>query len=232
MSTLGRRIPTTWEHVEKYPLTLSTAPDKPVPVTIGVNWYNAFDNPAKDADGKWWAGKDPNNLGTIRGGHCVAIPHNYKRDTLRMWKTFDQGSEGACVGFGSSRMMTLLNNRRMYDPFWLWGEAKEIDEWTETKRGDNNGTSVRAAMDVLRTVGHKRLKAKNPTLADGIDANRWATNIDDLFSVLQNKEYEQLAAIPFMNSWGETYPHIVWVPCETWQRLLTEDGEATMITDK
>src|SRR5437763_9432675 len=71
-------------------------------------------------------------------------------------KRYDQGSEGACVGFASSWMMSILN-RRLYDAPWLWNQAKAIDDWPDTNPGDDNGTSVRAAMDVLRTLGHVRI---------------------------------------------------------------------------
>jgi hypothetical protein len=128
-------------------------------------------------------------------------------------------------------MMSLLN-RVKYDPTWLWNQAKIVDEWPETNPGDDEGTSVRAAMDVLRTQGPLRPKAKAPKLQDGIDANSWATKIDDLFPVLQNPVYKNLGAIPFLNSWGKDYPHVVWMPAETWERLLTEDGEFTMVVDR
>jgi hypothetical protein len=229
MKTLGRRIPSDFDHVEKYPLKASMLTVMPaVPVCCGVNWYTAFDTPVKDKDGKWWI--KTKNLGRIRGGHCVCMPPEM-REPYTWYSFYNQGAEGACVGFGSSRMMSLLNRER-YDARWLWNEAKKIDEWPDTNPGDDNGTSVRAAMDILRTLGHKTFGSLTPLAKNGISANRWATNIDDLFSVLQNDTYKKYGAIPFYNSWGVSYPHKVWVPCETWQRLLNEDGEATMITDK
>jgi hypothetical protein len=225
---LDRFVPTDFDHVSKYPLRLD-AVTKPSPVTVGVNWYSNFDNPVQDANGLWWVGKG--NLGSIRGGHCVCMPHDYKKD-LKAWITwYNQVNEGKCVGEGSSRTMTLLN-RKMYDPTWLWNEAKKVDEFPDTNPGDDNGTTVRAAMDVLRTLGHVRKRTTKPNLADGILANRWATNIDDLFSVMQNDKYKKLAAIPFINSWGEDYPHITWMPCETWDRLMKEQGEFAIITDR
>jgi hypothetical protein len=225
--SLGRKVPKDMNHVAKYPLTLTSMPVLPVPVCVGVNWYTAFDRPVKDKDGKWWV--KSKNLGSIRGGHCVCMPH-VDTEPYSWYSFYNQGAEGACVGFGSSRMMSILNKER-YDARWLWDRAKEIDEWPETNPGDNEGTSVRAAMDVLRTIGHKTIKGK-PDPKNGISANRWATNIDDLFSVLQNETYKKIGAIPFFNSWGTDYPRKVWMPCETWQRLLNEEGEATMVTDK
>ncbi|MCR4443198.1 MAG: hypothetical protein QHH10_12970 [Peptococcaceae bacterium] len=99
---------------------------------------------------------------------------------------YDQKSEGACVGFASSWMMSILN-RRFYDARWLWSRAKEVDEWPETNPGDNNGTSVRAAMDVLRTTGHVRILrsvCKPPSLEEGIAENRWARTVDEVRTVI------------------------------------------------
>jgi hypothetical protein len=229
MKKLGRLIPTTWEHVEKYPLRREMiAAINPAPVTVGVNWYSAFDKPVKQSNGQWWI--KTNNLGSIRGGHCVCMPH-IDSEPYSYYTFYDQGNEGACVGYGSSRMMGLLNRMR-YDAPWLWDRAKEVDEWADTNPGDNNGTSVRAAMDILRTIGHIQWGKDKPDPQYGIAANRWATNVDDLFSVLQNESYKKVGAIPFFNSWGKYYPRKVWVPCETWQRLLNEEGEATMVVDR
>ena len=55
---LGRRPPSDWTHVDKYPLTAATAPSKPSPVVIGVNWYTEFDNPQKDEQGHYWIARD------------------------------------------------------------------------------------------------------------------------------------------------------------------------------
>jgi hypothetical protein len=241
---LGRKAPSDFDHVAKYPLTARMAVTmKPQPVIVGANWYDAFDNPVKDKDGKYWVGKNPKSLGGIRGGHCVCMPHLTTSDTYGWYDFYNQGNEGACVGFGTSRAMSLLNRKR-YNARWLWDLAKLNDEFADTMPGDDNGTTVRAAMDVLRGKGHVPWKTSMASLtwqkrdqlaaieADGVLANRWATNIDDLFSVLENDTYKKLGAIPFLNSWGRTYPHITWVPCETWDRLLKEDGEMTMMTDK
>ena len=55
-------------------------------------------------------------------------------------------------------MMSLLNRKR-YDARWLWDWAKSTDEWPETNPGDDQGTSVRAACEILRARGHVPWKA-------------------------------------------------------------------------
>jgi hypothetical protein len=240
---LGRKIPTDFTHVEKYPLRAAQlAVMKPQPVVVGINWYSDFDSPVKKGR-MYWVGLNAKKLGYVRGGHCVCMPHLTTADATGWQLFYNQGEEGACVGFGSSRAMSLLN-RKQFNPWWLWDLAKTVDEWAETNAGDGEGTSVRAAMDILRTLGHvpwaKEMKdlawqerdKLTALAAEGISENRWALKIDDLFSVLQNEAYKKRGAIPFLNSWGLSYPHVTWMPCETWDRLMQEQGEFTMITDK
>jgi hypothetical protein len=127
--------------------------------------------------------------------------------------------------------MTLLNRRR-YDARWLYHEAQKIDEWPGEAY---EGTSVRAGMDILRTVGHARIRGRNalaPDPAEGISENRWATSVDEVRTCLQSPYHDRVGAVPILNSWGRDYPRTVWMPYETLARLLAEDGEATIITDK
>ena len=95
---------------------------------------------------------------------------------------YDQQREGACVGFASSWMVSILNHR-LYNARWLWNRAKAIDEYPQTNPGDNNGTSVRAAMDVLRDEGHIRVVhgQDRPISPDeGVAENRWARTVDEI----------------------------------------------------
>lgn len=94
---------------------------------------------------------------------------------------YDQGQEGACVGFGESIMMSILN-RKLYDALWLYREAQIIDEYTDTPPA--GGTSLRAGFDILRDKGHRQLwggQSKPPKLDEGIvDVNRWLTTVDEV----------------------------------------------------
>ena len=226
---LGRRKPTNWVHTARYPLTAATVPTTPVPVVLGALWYSNFDRPTVGSDGRWWIGRG--DLGHIRGGHAVCLKPQSLRDSVAWWQWFNQGQEGACVGFAASRAMTLLNRKR-YDARWLYREAQRVDEWPGE---DYSGTSVRAAMDVLRRVGHAptyRGVTRPVDAAEGITENRWATSVDEVLTCLQSPAYATIGAVPVLNSWGTSFPHIVWLPLETLDRLLREDGEATIFTDR
>lgn len=245
---LGRRIPRDWEHYDKYPLTASLLSEitRPRPVVIGINWYTNFDHPQKDSGGNYWIGRG--NLGTIRGGHCVCLKERKAPRGPNEYAFYDQGTEGACVGFGTSTMMSHFNHK-LYWARWLWDRAKEVDEWPETGPGDNEGTSVRAALDIVRTKGHI---VYDPTLhdalnhdgvsgeaylrsgftatyAEGIAANRWIRSMDDCLEVLG---YQGLDYVDVMNSWGTFYPSLVRLPVTTLERLWKEDGEIGVPTDR
>lgn len=242
MSALGRRAPETWEHVEKYPLRELALPVPPATeLSLGLPWW---------------------------------------------WKQHDQGAEGSCVGFGTSAMMSVTNHLQRlratgqnltyrYECRWLYTEAQLVDEWDETP--PEEGTSVKAACQILQTKGHRRVQngvVGDVNLAHGISAYRWATNVDEIRAaifaglavsvgvnwysnfdspVLYNNERwvgrsglgfvrgghdvcfyrmsDRRQAFMLMNSWGSAYPP-VWLPYGVMQRLLDEDGEAVVITDR
>ena len=247
---LGRRVPTDFEHVSEYPLRTLIA--------------------------------DPS--------HPLTVPPPATEKSLGLpvyWNLWDQGSEGACVGFGSSAMMGITNTRQIrrdtggtttvrFAPRWLYQKAQEIDEWSDTPPGE--GTSVRAACDVLRGEGHSRVRYGKilPVEAKwGIDANRWATTIDEIraaiyadlavsigvnwYRSMDNSGIEirngerwissiggglrgghcvclfrmsdKRQGFRLMNSWGKDYPP-VWIGYDSMQRLLDEEGEAAVITDR
>lgn len=233
---LGRRPPTDDRHLQRYSLTPGTVPDKPTPVVLGIWWYAAFDTPTEltvNGRKQYWIGLG-DNWGGIRGGHAICVKPDALVDTGGWWSFYDQGREGACVGFAASRMMSLLNRKR-YDARWLYHEAQEIDEWPGE---DYDGTSVRAGMDVLRLSGHRRklgpfTLSTNPD--HGIVENRWATNVDDVLACLHN--LPERGDIVLLNSWGKLhgkdgYAHHVHLPLEALDRLLRENGEATVVVDK
>jgi hypothetical protein len=94
---------------------------------------------------------------------------------------YDQGAEGACVGFGESIMMSILN-RKLYDALWLYREAQLVDEWSDTP--PEEGTSLSAGFDILRDKGHRRLwggGSRPPEMDEGIvGVNRWLTTVDEI----------------------------------------------------
>lgn len=226
---LGRRVPTDFEHVKKYPLKAVSLEAALGPAVWGINWYEDFERPVRDSNGEYWIGRD-GDLGEILGGHAIAQPYLGARDLEQWYLGYDQGSQPHCVGYSLSRAMSWLN-RRFYDASWLYYEAQKVDEWDGE---DYEGTSVRGGCRILNTVGHRRIyngETLNASLQHGIAAYRWITNVDDVLNVVGGIQKER-GAITWRNSWGDYYPHKVWLPAETAQRLLDEDGELAVFTDR
>ncbi len=204
----------------------------------------------------------------------------------------DQGQEGACVGFGTSMMLSILHEQACrrrgdrtpyirYNPWWLWDRAKLADEWPETNPGDSNGTTVNAACTVISTIGHVLWVDENdpksfgePDQGYGITTVRWAQTVDEVRTAINAEiptsvginwyhnfetpqfvdgEYwigvgdlgivrgghctcfygasDKRQAFRMKNSWGPDYPE-VWMSYETFDRLLREGGEVSLVTDR
>ena len=251
---LGRRAPSDDEHVLNYPFAAAT------PETVE---------------------------------RVLKLPHWHRSHI--------QAQTSSCVGHASVMERAIANTAqnireqlarpwtRRYDPMSLWESAKAIDEWPDTNPGDNEGTSVRAAYDVLRTTGPRRVRTmrlsstgipkpvglKEPVVADGIVANRWARTVDEIRAAIARgnavtigtawysgmsvpekvgRDYwiardvqrlgrmegghatclygasDRRQAFRLKNNW-DAWP-LVWLPYSFMDRLLREDGEAVLVTDR
>jgi hypothetical protein len=160
----------------------------------------------------------------------------------RIWRI---GAPGRSLGAvrGGHAVCALPIHR---EDFWSWFyiEAKKVDEWSGE---DYDGTSVRAAMDVLREKGHRRVRGTKTYPEDsshGIQENRWTRSVDEVIACLKNPVVERRYAIPIANSWGNDgrrvgtswvgsgYPHIVYLDLDVLARLLANWGDATVVTDR
>jgi hypothetical protein len=233
-------------HRELYPML---APSRvwdapaPVPVVLGIPWYEAFYADQlierKDRFGRpeWWIREG--DLGREVGGHAIACEPNTpkRRDTTEWWQFYDQGMEGACVGFAWSRCMSLLNRTRYAArPFYL--EVQRGDPWPggayEGADPFYEGTSTRHGGDVLRTRGHMRQRGQRVGAWDagqGIEAVRWATSVEQVMAALGRSGE---GGPVLLNSWGRRgYPHRVRMPESVLHRVVVvERGEAAIPTDR
>ncbi len=85
---------------------------------------------------------------------------------------------------------------------------------------------------VLRELGHRRVfrgKTTGAVVDEGISENRWARRVEDVLQALGTPERDY---VTLLNSWGKEYPHLVRMPAEVLDRLLREDGEAGLVTDR
>jgi len=224
---LGWRPPVDRTHETTYAMRTIGVPSLPTPVVIGIPWYTNFDRPQRDPAlmDVYWIGRG--DLGSVRGGHCVCLRPPSRAEIVGTWQHYNQNSEGACVGFGSSRAAGIMN-RRLYDGFALYHEAQKRDPWP----GENySGTSVNAGMQTLRQVGAWPIKngaVTGPVLKDGIMSYSWAANADEVAKALHSTE----GFVRILNSWGRGYPYEVRMSLETLDFLLGLEGEAAIPIDR
>ena len=136
---------------------------------------------------------------------------------------------------------SILNKDR-YAARWLWDQGKIRDQWLETNPRDNQGTSVRAAAEALVAAGHvpwvdsyadddfHEREQYTPVLETGIKAFLLAKSVDD--AVLATPRSDKCGAVPILNSWGSGLPHRVWLPDAVLERLMKEEGEIAIPTDR
>jgi hypothetical protein len=246
-SRLGRIASDTTTHLEKFPLTADTMPTKPSSMTFGVNWYEICDNPRLvriKGVHRYVIGDTP--IGRLRGGHAICGRHWELTDLSAWWKYYNQQREGRCVEFAKLRMMSHINRVR-YDitSRWHYHTDQHADEWPGCYLGHNGsayeGTSVRAGLEGLRINGAipanrggspiTMEEAKNKVSdAEGISTYRWAKNWNDVRVALNVPDY--LPGVPINNSWGINYPKEVILLDSLGERLLREDGEFGIVTDR
>lgn len=244
---LDRLIPANFDHLDNYPLTAATVPVDKTAMVMGVNWYSNFDRPTELKIGrKTWKVIGQGPLGNVRGGHATCLRPWDVRDLLGWWIYYNQGKEGRCVEFATLRAMTL-HNRRRYDitSRWHYHQMQMIDYWAGGSYPGASpvyeGTSVDAGLNVMRKFGAIPAFYKGAQVPveqaeslvrpqEGIEAFRWAQSWDMVRAALGVPD--SLPGVPMLNSWGRGYPREVLLLDEAGARLLHEDGEFGMITDR
>jgi len=223
---LGWREPEKRDYETVYALDTFGALEQPSPVVIGIKWHDAFDRPVKDSDGSWWVGRG--ELGGARGGHCVCLKPPSMTDLPGAWQHYNQGREGACVGFGVSRAATLFNKPELFNGFSLYHKAQKRDEWP----GESySGTSVEAGLNTLRLDGAWTVRAgvtRGPVKVFGIRSFGWVKDGDGVLKAMQSR----LDYVEFLNSWGMGYPNVVRMPVSVLDVLLQQGGEAGVPVDR
>lgn len=245
LQPLGRKTPPDWGHVEKYPLkALAEASPQCQPVPLGCNWYTSFDTPIEKPDGFHLPDVSKGEqLGTVRGGHCVCLAPMgslSRVEVKQYWSFYNQGQEGACEGFAHSKALSISrlmagDGSATFDGFWLYDMARKA----EGTYPEGEGTTNRSVCGVLRELGTRTQLTATAThdqshdgpvsTSLGISTYRWATTAAEVCNVLGRPE---APSVPLLNSWGTNYPIVVWLPVPTLARLLAEEGEASVFTDR
>jgi hypothetical protein len=180
---------------------------------------------------------------------------------FRSGLVLDQGATSSCVGHAWRQFLSSapLMTKAGPDAFKIWNDAKAIDEWTDTNPGDEEGTSVRAGVKVLQSLGHIASYVWAFSAGDCRDfilggfgplvfGTWWYGSMFDpdpagfvtiSGSPIGGHAYfvvgysTQRDAFRCVNSWGREWGQSgrFWLPFDLAHRLIQEDGEACAATE-
>lgn len=253
---LGRLIPDTFEHVEKYPLRSI------MPETVGrVNRLLKLPN--------WHWFHDQGREGSCVG-HAVAME--------RATTNTNQNILARVLGLKTRWYdpIDVWNEAKKIDQ---WSDTNPGDDnGTSVHAGYDVARNLGLARVKSMTLGNdgvpRPVGATPRSLSEGVSANRWATTVDQMRTAISKRlpvtigvnwyanfgdpvmigdQYwigrgrlgqitgghavcisgasDDRQAFRLKNSWGREYP-LVWLPYAIMQRLLDEDGEAALVTDR
>jgi hypothetical protein len=259
---LGRRVPSDFEHVEKYPFG-AVAPQT-VQVVEHVlllpTWHWTHDQGMEGSCVPHGGSMERSITNTAQNKLLRIFRGGRRYDPLWAWDEAKKIDEWADTNPGDDNGTSV---RAFYDVMRLQGH----------RRITSNGITVSNGKPVLT----KPSALPNPS--EGVLTNRWARTVDEMRTALadgipvaigvnwyhafdtpqpypsRKSEWwiaynapdlgqirgghcvciygasDKRQAFRVKNSWGRDYP-LVWLPYSVMQRLLDEDGEAALVTDR
>lgn len=222
--TFDWRPPHNRDHEQRYNVALLEQ-QTAGPVVIGMPWYEAFDEPILDKERGWFLPDDLDSLGQIRGGHAVCVRPPFMREPSDAYTYYNQGMEGACVGFAVSRAATF-QHRVLFAGRPLYLQAQKIDDWP----GENySGTSVMAGMRVLAEQGPYKATPENTrrTYRGPVKKYRavsylWANSVEQVHNLALASDEP---FIRIVNSWGASYPYEVRMSDKLLAHIIEKGAE-------
>lgn len=255
-SRLGRLVPDSFDHVEKYPFSAIAPPTVTTVESVLKlpGWHWDHDQGAE--------------------GSCVGHGVGMERAVTNTAQNITSNIPGLKTRWYDP--IDIWNQAKMIDE---WSDTNPGDD---NGTSVHAGYDVCRTQGVRR-VSKMVLSSENVPepvgeqardLADGVSANRWATTVDEMRtglaaglpiaigvnwysnfdspSVVDNDYWigkgrigtirgghclclygasDKRQAFRVKNSWGRNYP-LVWLPYSVMTRLLKEQGEAALVTDR
>lgn len=223
---LGRRPPTDWRHVEKYPLRIAAAevaerilklpayrsfyvqPDGSC-VGFSSSWMMSILNRRRYA-AHWlyeqaqlideWGDTPPEEGTSVRAGMDILRTRGH-----RVVKRGAIGPESVSEGISTNR----------------W--AASVDD---VRSCIADGTPVTLGVNWYSNFDHPVRKRDGYWIGEGALGSIRGGHAICAFGVSDRRQ-----AVRLVNSWGTGYP-LVWVGYATLGRLINEDGEVTVVTDR
>lgn len=233
---LGRRIPTDWEHVEKYPVRRLAAFAETVETV----------NKSLDLGPKSWRifydqGVEGSCCG-FAGSWMMSIRNRRRYDARWLYREAQNiddwddtpPEEGTSVRAVCDVLRDKGHRRvratKVYET--VLAEGIEANRWAttvdEVRTAIANENPVTFGINWYANFDRPQWDAKT---------RRWWIGKGDLgrlrggHGICGFAARDKYDALGLVNNWGLDYP-VVWMPYETIQRIMNEDGEACLITDR
>lgn len=224
---LGRLVPPTFEHVEKYPAlrfaATPTTAEWRLDVPLYHSWYDQQREGACVAFGWSWES-------SIKNRRKYDAPWLYQQCKARDGQP---NEEGTYLYLGGD-VLRELGHRRVYrqteyDP----DLAEGIDRFEWARSVDEVRSALAGAVPVVLGINwysnfDRPVKQANIyRIGDG--------NLGSIrggHAICATGVSDKRQAIRLVNSWGLDYPKAVWLPYTVLERLLQEDGEAAVAVDR
>lgn len=228
---LGRRVPTDWKHVEKYPLRRMLTEMVPVVErTLRLPRYERYYDQGKEGA-----------CGGYSGSWMMSILNLVRYDPRWLYlqaQLIDEWDDTP-PGEGTSVRAVLDILREVGHIPIIRGKraaGPSLNEGIEQNRWAVNVDEVRTAIHNKAPV----LLGVNWYADFGtpvLHRNEWwigrghLGRISGGHAICGYKASDRRQALGLVNTWGRKYPK-VWIPYSTVERLLREDGEAGIVTDR
>lgn len=227
---LGRRTPTDWQHVEKYPM-------RAVMRSSVATVNNTLKLPG------WHWSHDQGHEGSCIGhgsSMMMSLLNGRRYNPLWLWDRSKEIDEWADTNPGDDNGTSV---RASCDVLRDQGHVRVYagqDRPVALKEGISENrwaTTVDEMRSALAQSIPVSIGVNWYTRFDSPEGGWMARKGDDLGTIRGGHclcvygASDRYQAFRAKNSWGRSYP-LVWLPYEIMERLLNEDGEASLVVDR
>lgn len=228
--SLGRRTPSDWRHVERHPLLRTAAPAFVAERVLRLPAYRAKYDQGDEGS---CVGFSASWLSSIDNRRFYDARWLYQQAQLVDEYADTPPADGTSVRAGMDVLRTK-GHRRVYAgrdrPVALADGILE-NKWATTV--DQVRSVLAAGVPVV--LGVNWYDAWFTPVKKGreywIGAEASWGRVAGGHAICAYGVSDRRQAVKLVNSWGESWP-LVWIPYDAVARLLREDGEATMVTDR
>lgn len=248
---LDRRVPTTFDHVTKYPLRAAPPPAVTMLPEVLLNVPRQYRELYNQGQEGQCVGHSQSWMMSILNRKKYSAPWLYHEAQLIDEWDDTPPEEGTSLRAGFDVLRTKGHRQ-------IWGQRTKEEAEHHGISANRWATSVTEIMQALAAgipvnfginwyrqfSSPRQLPRRDDVGAEivefgiarhdywiGRDDVQWGP-IDGGHAITCVGYSERRSAFALCNTWGFSYPFLVWLPYRATERLLAEDGEAGIVSDR